>query len=71
MTMTEARPEVTMKEVRCKNMVVRRGVLQECNRVALTVRPEFLAQMDKNVELKCNNCGEPVRWTIDEDSRKA
>ena len=70
MTMTSARPEVTMKEVRCKNLVVRRGRLVECHRLALRVTPAMLAEFDQNVELKCANCGEPVSWTIDEDSRE-
>ena len=70
MTMTEARPEVTMKEVRCTNLVVRRGRQEVCNRLALRVTPAMLAEFNKNVELKCNNCGKPVSWTIDEDSRE-
>ena len=62
MTLTSARPEVTMKEVRCTNLVVRRGRQEVCNRLALRVTPAMLAEFNKNVELKCNNCGKPVKW---------
>lgn len=71
MTMAPARSEVAMKEVRCTNLVVRRGRQEVCHRLALRVTPTMLAEFDQNVELKCGNCGKPVRWTIDEDSREA